>query len=174
MAGAEASIENIDAQISVQQAQISANQAQVEQAQAALVFAQQQAARYQDLAQTGCGHRSERPAVHLAAASAAGGAGERASDAQAGAAANRRAEGAAQQRGREPRAGQGPARPGATQSFLHDRHRRPAGARRQPQRRRRPIRAAGHEPDDVRAGRNLGHGELQGDPARPHAARGSR
>jgi membrane fusion protein, multidrug efflux system len=55
VASAEASIENIDAQISVQQAQISANGAQVDQAQAALVFAQQQAKRYQDLAQTGSG-----------------------------------------------------------------------------------------------------------------------
>jgi membrane fusion protein (multidrug efflux system) len=50
VANAEASIENIDAQMSVQQAQISANHAQVDQAQAALVFARQQAARYQWLA----------------------------------------------------------------------------------------------------------------------------
>jgi membrane fusion protein (multidrug efflux system) len=55
VAAAQASIENIDAQLNVQQAQISANQAQVDQAQAALVFAQQQAARYQHLAQTGSG-----------------------------------------------------------------------------------------------------------------------
>jgi membrane fusion protein (multidrug efflux system) len=52
---AQASIENIDAQLGVQQAQISANQAQVDQAQAALVFAQQQAARYEHLEQTGYG-----------------------------------------------------------------------------------------------------------------------
>jgi membrane fusion protein, multidrug efflux system len=52
---AQASIENIDAQLDVQQAQIAANQAQVDQAQAALVFAQQQAARYQHLEQTGYG-----------------------------------------------------------------------------------------------------------------------
>jgi membrane fusion protein (multidrug efflux system) len=52
---AEANIENIDAQISVQQAQIIANQAQVDQAQAALVFAEQENARYQDLAQKGSG-----------------------------------------------------------------------------------------------------------------------
>jgi membrane fusion protein (multidrug efflux system) len=39
----------------VQEAQIAANQAQVDEAQAALVFAQQQAARYQDLAQKGVG-----------------------------------------------------------------------------------------------------------------------
>jgi membrane fusion protein, multidrug efflux system len=39
----------------VQKAQISANQAQLHQAQAALVFAQQQDARYEHLAQTGWG-----------------------------------------------------------------------------------------------------------------------
>jgi Biotin-lipoyl like len=55
VAAAEASIQNIDAQITVQQAQVSASQAQVEQAQATLVFAQQQATRYQDLAQKGSG-----------------------------------------------------------------------------------------------------------------------
>jgi membrane fusion protein (multidrug efflux system) len=55
VAAAHASIENIDAQLVVQQAQISANQAQVDQAQAALVFAEQQAARYEHLEQTGYG-----------------------------------------------------------------------------------------------------------------------
>ena len=55
VAAAKASIENIDAQLDVQQAQISANQAQVDQAQAALVFAQQQAVRYEHLEQTGYG-----------------------------------------------------------------------------------------------------------------------
>ena len=52
VAAARANIENIDAQIVVQQAQIHANQAQVDQAQASLVFAQQQATRYQALAAT--------------------------------------------------------------------------------------------------------------------------
>jgi membrane fusion protein (multidrug efflux system) len=52
---ARASIENIDAQLDVQLAQISANQAQVDQSQAALVFAEQQAARYEHLEQTGYG-----------------------------------------------------------------------------------------------------------------------
>jgi membrane fusion protein (multidrug efflux system) len=52
VAAAGANIENIDAQIVVQQAQIHANQAQVDQAQAALVFAEQQAKRYQELAAT--------------------------------------------------------------------------------------------------------------------------
>jgi membrane fusion protein, multidrug efflux system len=55
VAAANASIENVDAQLDVQRAQIAANQAQVDQAQAALVFAQQQAARYQHLEQTGYG-----------------------------------------------------------------------------------------------------------------------
>jgi membrane fusion protein, multidrug efflux system len=55
VAAAQASIENIDAQLGVQEAQVSANQAQVDQAQAALVFAQQQAERYQHLEQTGYG-----------------------------------------------------------------------------------------------------------------------
>ena len=49
---ARASINNVDAQMTVQQAQITADQAQLAQQQAALVFAQQQAVRYQDLAQT--------------------------------------------------------------------------------------------------------------------------
>ncbi len=52
---ANANIQNIGAQISVQQGQISASEAQLEQAQAALTFAQQQAARYQDLAERDAG-----------------------------------------------------------------------------------------------------------------------
>src|SRR5207302_2237558 len=53
VASAEAGIQNIDAQINVQQAQVNVSQAQVNQAQATLVFARQQAARYQDLAKRG-------------------------------------------------------------------------------------------------------------------------
>ncbi len=52
VAAARANIENIDAQLEMQQAQISAAQAQVDKSQAALVFAQQQASRYQYLAHT--------------------------------------------------------------------------------------------------------------------------
>lgn len=52
VAAANANIENIDAQIDVQQAQIAADQAQVNKAKAALVFAQEQASRYQYLAHT--------------------------------------------------------------------------------------------------------------------------
>jgi multidrug resistance efflux pump len=44
---AKASVQNIEAQMTVRQAQISANQAQLDQAQAVLVFAEQQASRYQ-------------------------------------------------------------------------------------------------------------------------------
>ncbi len=52
---AQASIQNITAQVAVQQAQVVASEAQVDQAQAALVFAQQQATRYDDLARKGAG-----------------------------------------------------------------------------------------------------------------------
>jgi multidrug resistance efflux pump len=52
---AQASVQSVDAQISVQQAQVSANAAQSDLAKAALVFAQQQAARYQTLSQKGAG-----------------------------------------------------------------------------------------------------------------------
>jgi multidrug resistance efflux pump len=52
---AQANVQNVEAQIEVQQAQVTASQAQVEQAKAALVFAQQQQARYVDLAQKGYG-----------------------------------------------------------------------------------------------------------------------
>ena len=55
VAAAQASIQNIDAQVTVQQAQVNASEAQVEQAQATLVFAQQQSARYEELAQRGAG-----------------------------------------------------------------------------------------------------------------------
>jgi membrane fusion protein (multidrug efflux system) len=55
VAAAQAAIKNIDAQLNVQQAQINASRAQLEQAEAGLVFAQQQAERYEHLAGTGYG-----------------------------------------------------------------------------------------------------------------------
>jgi membrane fusion protein (multidrug efflux system) len=55
VAAAQAQIQNDDAQITVQQATVAEDQAKVDEAQAALVFAQQQAARYVDLAHTGYG-----------------------------------------------------------------------------------------------------------------------
>src|ERR1700733_8761347 len=52
---AQANVRNIEAQMTVQQAQINASQAQLQQGDAALVFAQQQAERYQTLAKDGWG-----------------------------------------------------------------------------------------------------------------------
>jgi multidrug resistance efflux pump len=52
---AQASVQSIAAQMTVQQAQIRASQAQLDQTQAALVFAQQQATRFQTLAKDGWG-----------------------------------------------------------------------------------------------------------------------
>jgi multidrug resistance efflux pump len=52
---AQANVQNIDAQVNVQQAQINASEAQLRLGCAALVFAQQQADRYQTLAKDGLG-----------------------------------------------------------------------------------------------------------------------
>ncbi len=52
---AQDNIDNVDAQIAVQEAQVGQANAQIESAQAALVFAQEQAARYQELVKTGAG-----------------------------------------------------------------------------------------------------------------------
>src|SRR6516164_7147142 len=52
---AQATVQNVDAQMTVQQAQISSNQALLDQAQAVLVFAKQQAWRYETLAKQGWG-----------------------------------------------------------------------------------------------------------------------
>jgi multidrug resistance efflux pump len=52
---AQANVQSIDAQMNVQQAQINASEAQLRQGRAALVFAQQQAERYQTLAKDGWG-----------------------------------------------------------------------------------------------------------------------
>jgi multidrug resistance efflux pump len=52
---AQANVQSIDGQINVQQAQISASEAQLRVGRAALVFAQQQADRYQKLAKDGFG-----------------------------------------------------------------------------------------------------------------------
>jgi membrane fusion protein (multidrug efflux system) len=55
VAGAQASIETVDAQTTVQQSEVAQSAAQVARAQASLTFAQQQKARYEDLARTGAG-----------------------------------------------------------------------------------------------------------------------
>jgi multidrug resistance efflux pump len=52
---AQANVQNIEAQMTIQQAQINASQAQLQRGHAALVFAQQQAERYQTLAKDGWG-----------------------------------------------------------------------------------------------------------------------
>src|SRR5260370_4972449 len=52
---AQATVQNIEAQMNVQQAQINASEAQLRLGRAALVFAQQQADRYQKLAKDGWG-----------------------------------------------------------------------------------------------------------------------
>jgi multidrug resistance efflux pump len=52
---AQASTQNVDAQLTVQEAQINASQAALDQAEAVLVFAKQQATRYQTLAKSGYG-----------------------------------------------------------------------------------------------------------------------
>src|ERR1700721_1066606 len=52
---AQANLQSMDAQLTVQQAQIGASHAQLDQTQAALVFAQQQAGRYQILPKDGYG-----------------------------------------------------------------------------------------------------------------------
>jgi multidrug resistance efflux pump len=52
---AQATLQNVDAQTVVQQAQISASQAQVDQSRATLVFAREQAARFEDLVRKGAG-----------------------------------------------------------------------------------------------------------------------
>jgi membrane fusion protein, multidrug efflux system len=170
VAAAQASIENIDAQLNVQQAQISANEAQVDQAQAGLVFAEQQNTRYQELAQKGSGtiqnaqqysSQLRQQQAALASAQATLKVSQRQIEALK-AQRNSAVASLAQARA---------ARPGTTQFVLYDRDGRAAGTRRQPQRCSGPVHAAGHEPDHVRAGSDLGHGELQGDPGRPHAAR---
>ena len=55
VAAGEAGVKNSDAQIAAQEAQVAANEAQVAQAQAGLVFAKEQAARFQALVKTGAG-----------------------------------------------------------------------------------------------------------------------
>ncbi|MFC7051128.1 HlyD family secretion protein [Hansschlegelia quercus] len=52
---AEASVQNADAQIAAQQAQVDVAKSRVENAEASLKFAQEDASRYKDLAQTGAG-----------------------------------------------------------------------------------------------------------------------
>ena len=68
VAAAEASIQNIDAQIDVQQAQIGASQAQVDAGAGGAGVRAAAGGALPGPGAEGCGHGSERPAVHLAAA----------------------------------------------------------------------------------------------------------
>jgi len=68
---AQASIQNIEAQMAVQQGTDQRQPAQLDQAQGSRAcIAQQQASRFQTLSKDGWGHCPECPAVHLPAASA--------------------------------------------------------------------------------------------------------
>jgi membrane fusion protein, multidrug efflux system len=138
VAAAKANIENADAQIDVQRAQIAADQAQMDKAQAALVFAQQQAARYQYLSHTIAGtvQNAQQYTSQLHQQQAA------LDSAQAT---------LKRQRCCQFGAGQSPARAGSAEPFLYDGDRRPAGSYRPTHRCGRPIRTTGHEPLDVRA-----------------------
>jgi multidrug resistance efflux pump len=59
VAQAVASVENVGAQLPVQEAQISASEAQLDSAQAALVFAEQQASRFQKLSRDGAASQQD-------------------------------------------------------------------------------------------------------------------
>ena len=150
MAAAQASIQNIDAQISVQKAQISANKAQVEQAEAGLVFAAAQAARYQDLAQKGAGTVQNASSMILSSASSRPRLPARKLTLKV---AQRQIESLkAQRSSAESRTSRrpSPARPGATQSLLYDGDGSPARARRQPRAPPSVNSRAGHGADHVR------------------------
>ena len=139
VAGAEAGIHNIDAQIATQDAQIAANQAQVAQAQANLELTQVTWGRDKPLVNQGwaTAQQGTIDVQNLKAQQAA------VDSAQAALkVAQRQIDTLKAQRalgGGEPRASAGPTRPGRAQPLLYDRHRRPAGPRRQPHRRRGAI-----------------------------------
>ena len=148
---AQASIANIEAQTAVQQAQVAQNLSQVQQQQASLTFAQQQASRYTKLAKDGWGTVQDAQQWPLAAAPGRGWAEIGASALVGARRGSWRAQGSAQQRRGEPRAGDGSARAGEAQPLVYDRHRRAARARRAAFRRRRAVRPARHRAVDVRA-----------------------
>jgi hypothetical protein len=115
---AQADAENVEAQIAVRQAQVGASQAQVESAQAALTFAQQQAARYRDLAEKEVGtvQMEQQTASNLAGAS---GSEECTGEPDTRSAPNRVAEGPARRGGGECCPRQRPAPSGAGQFGPH-------------------------------------------------------
>ena len=160
VAGAEAGIHNVDTQIATQDAQISSAQAQVAQAQANAELARVTWGRDQPLVKQGwaTAQQGTTDVQNLKAQQSA------VDSAQAALkVAQRQIDTLRAQRTSQEATlaqAQGPTRPGQPEPLLHDRHRRPAGPGRQPQRRRRPICPGGHEPRHVRARRDLGGGEL--------------
>jgi multidrug resistance efflux pump len=116
---AQASVQNIEAQMEVQQAQISASQSQLDQAQAVLVFAQQQATRFQTLAQDGWGtvQNAQQFTSQLHSASSCG--PDSARKPQSGTAASRVAEGTADERRGKCYPGQGSAQASAGEPRAH-------------------------------------------------------
>ena len=152
VAAAQASINNITAQLAVQQAQVAASEAQVDQAQAALVFAEQQAVRYDELARKGAGtvQNAQQYGSQLQQQKAAVKTAQAVRDV-----AERKVEALNAQLASapgEPRTGNCAARPGRTQFVLHYRDRRAGRARRQPHGIRRRICAGRHQSHDVRSG----------------------
>ena len=167
VAAAEANIQNIDAQITVQQAQVSASQAQVEQAQATLLFAQQQAARYEDLAQRGAGTVQNAQQSSLDASPAGSGpqecAGGRSRPRSGRSTPSKRSAAAPLRASRRPNAQRDQAELNLSYTTVTAAQ---AGRVVNLTAAVGPIRPGRHEPDNVRARRNLGHGELQGDATR--------
>jgi len=137
VAGAEANIENIDAQISVCSRRKSMLTKHRWSKCRRRWYSPSRRRRATSIWRRPAPQHSERPADYLAAQSAAGRAWECSSNPEARAATNRVAEGTTRQRRREPRASQGSARPSATEPLLYDRHGRPGWACGQPQRRSR-------------------------------------
>jgi membrane fusion protein, multidrug efflux system len=170
VAAAQASIENIDAQIAVQQAQIAQNESQVQQQQASLIYAEQQSARYATLARDGWG--TVQNAQQWSSQQRQGEASVKAAQDALVATSRQFAVLKAQRGSAEANLAQQIAQrdQAGAQPLLHGGQRRPAGARRAALGRSRSIRTALQGAHDVRAGRHLGHSELQGEPARHHAA----
>ena len=147
-------------------------QAQVPQQQAGLTFAQQQAARYKNLAARTAGAPSSMPSRHVAAAPGRGCAATRRarpSRRRGSWSCSRRSAAAPRRTSPQAEAQRDQAK---LNLVLHDGHRRAAGPRRAASGGgRRSTRSRAPALDDVRAGRHLGHGQLQGDAARPTCAR---
>ena len=134
VAGAEAGIHNVDAQIATQDAQISSAQAQVAQAQANQDLAKVTWGRDQPLVKQGwaTAQQGTTDVQNLKAQQATVDSAQATLKVAQRQIDTLRAQRASQEA--SARASEGPTRPGQAQPLLYDRHRRPAGPRRQPQR----------------------------------------